>query len=550
MFDGGAVTEIAPPFPDADSIDTPPSDAPPPDNKGGDPPPSNPEDERPSILLTPEVHEVIDQAVSALVAAPDVFQRGNSLVRITVAARSPMHTQIFGPTPSIEPLTQSNLTEIVTKHAKVFRYDARKKDYAHTLPPSWLISGVADRGHWRGVRPLEGIVEVPTMRIDGTVLDQPGYDEQTGLMYQPSVAFGTIKDKPNLQDAKQSLAALLDIVCDFPFAAPSNLYKSAWLSSLLTPFVRSSIPIAPMFLVDSNIRGSGKSLLCDIVSIIATGRPMPRTVNPPHDEEFKKLVTSLAIAGSTLVLIDNITGSLGSQALDAVLTAATWKDRILGKSEMTREIPLMTVWFGTGNNVELKGDLCRRTIHIRLRTNDENPETRQNFKYRSLLEHVQRHRNVYVAHALTVLRAYVAEGAVAQEMRSIDFRQWSAIVRGALIWAGLPDPGETQAELSEADSDRVGLALFLEAYEGFPEHITGVSAATILRFATLGGDASDLLREAIGELCPMRDGKLPSAVSLGKRLRSLRGRVVEGRCIDKPRETSTGIMWAIQPVGK
>src|SRR5271167_484353 len=110
------------------------------------------------------------------------------------------------------------------------------------------------------------------MRIDGTVLDTPGYDANTGLIYQPAIGFDPVVLNPTKEDAQRAIRGLLDIVSDFPFAAPNNLYKSAWLASVLTPFVRTSIPTAPMFLVDSNIRGSGKSKLCDIVSIIATGR--------------------------------------------------------------------------------------------------------------------------------------------------------------------------------------------------------------------------------------------------------------------------------------
>ena len=528
----------------------PPPDGEPDEEDWGPPTPPSEDDNRPHILLGPEAHEVVDQTISALLSSTEIFQRGTHLVRVTSAVRSPMHTEIFGPTPSIEPISGPTLLESVTKHAKIFKFDARKKDYIQTLPPPWLVNGVLDRGNWRGLRPLEGIVEVPTIRLDGTMLITPGYDQHTGLIYQPAIAFELVKDHPTREDAQRAIQELLDLVVDFPFAAPSPLYKAAWLAAVLTPFVRNSIPTAPMFLVDSNIRGSGKSKLCDIVSTISTGRPMPRTVNPPHDEEFKKLVTSLAIAGSSLVMIDNITGSLGSQALDAVLTAPTWKDRILGKSEMTKEIPLTTIWFATGNNVELRGDLVRRTIHIHLKTNDENPETRQHFKYPNLMEHVQQHRGHYVACALTVLRAYVTAGALPQPMRAVDFREWSAIVRGALIWAGQSDPGETQIELAQGDSDRTGLALLLEALERFPESAFGLSTSAILKFAMMGGENADALREAIGELCPTRDGKVPSAVSLGKRLGALKGRVVNGRCIEKSGEKDASNVWAVKKIGK
>jgi hypothetical protein len=61
------------------------------------------------------------------------------------------------------------------------------------------------------------------------------------------------------------------------------------------------------------------------------------------------------------VLIDNINRPLGAGALDAALTGTAWSERILGKGEKI-DLPLLTIWYATGNNVTFKGDTARRCL--------------------------------------------------------------------------------------------------------------------------------------------------------------------------------------------
>ena len=122
------------------------------------------------------------------------------------------------------------------------------------------------------------------------------------------------------------------------------------------------------------MRGSGKSLLADVVSEVNSGREMSRMSQPKDDDECRKRITAVALAGETLMLLDNIDRMLGSASLDAALTATSWTDRLLGASEMVSGIPLFATWYATGNNVILAADTARRTVHIRLESPDENPE--------------------------------------------------------------------------------------------------------------------------------------------------------------------------------
>ena len=47
-------------------------------------------------------------------------------------------------------------------------------------PDQDIVSAVHAAGEWPGTRVLNDIVETPTMRPDGTIVQAPGYDPATG----------------------------------------------------------------------------------------------------------------------------------------------------------------------------------------------------------------------------------------------------------------------------------------------------------------------------------------------------------------------------------
>ena len=74
-------------------------------------------------------------------------------------------------------------------------------------------------------------------------------------------------------------------------------------------------------------------------------------MSPPRDsEESRKRILAIGLEGSSVVLIDNVEGSIGSETMAAALTCETWTDRVLGISK-NATVPMRAVWICTGNNV-------------------------------------------------------------------------------------------------------------------------------------------------------------------------------------------------------
>ena len=411
-------------------------------------------------------------------------------------------------------------------------------------PPAWNVKAMAAWRSWGGMRQLAGVVSVPTIRPDGSLLNTPGYDLDTKLVYIPGDCIPCVPEQPNADDAQFAADVLFDPVCDFPFK--SDAHRASWLSHLLTLVARSAFTgPAPLFAFDATTAGTGKSLLADVNFNIAYGADAPRFANPTSEEESRKRITTLAISGTEAVLIDNIAGVLGTPSLDAALTATEWADRLLGVNKQVR-LPMRVIWAVTGNNLVLKPDTARRVAHIRLESEDERPELREGFKYPELLSHVRQHRAELLGAALTIVRAWFTAGSPKQHIPSWgSYEGWSAVIRQTVVWIGLPDPAQTREEFrAVADRETAAFAELVEGLLDADPSGYGLQAAEIVEKVEKEAETHKRLRNALLELCADKNGKL-TVRGVGIKLSHLRGRIINGRRIDCATQRSNRKGWFV-----
>jgi len=156
------------------------------------------------------------------------------------------------------------------------------------------------------------------------------------------------------------------------------------------------------------------------------------------DEEWRKNITGELLAGSTFIVIDNVTWELRSGALERVLTAEVWRDRRLGATEQV-EAPNRATWVANGNNLSVGGDLPRRCYWIRLDAQMSRPWERTGFRHTHLRAWVRAHRGELVAALLTLARAWYAAGQPAPQKAPTmgSYEDWVNIVGGILAHAGV-----------------------------------------------------------------------------------------------------------------
>ncbi|MDQ3295441.1 MAG: hypothetical protein M3619_02500 [Myxococcota bacterium] len=503
------------------------------------------------IFIGADLAAMTDAAEGALASLGGIYVRGRQLVRIIRDRGAPGHWLARSDgTPVIEEMPRARLKELLGVAARWLRIGKDNEAKPASVPLD-VVEALLARGEWSFPQ-LEAVTDTPVLRADGSLLDVPGYDPATRLIYDPcGVEFPTVPADPGHDDAKQALAALLEPFAEFPFVAASD--RGATAAMILSVIGRAAIDgCVPMFGVCAPTPGSGKGLLVDVVGIIATGRETPKMANTANDEETRKRLLAIAMMSPSMVTIDNVEGEIGSPSLAMALTSGVVSDRVLGASRMAT-VSLRPVWSYTGNNIMLRGDLGRRVAPIDLDPKVENPEDRT-FERGDLKSYVYAHRPRLVVAALTVLRAYVLAGMPAHgKSPKGSFEAWDRLVRAAIIWAGEVDPlGGVERIRESGDGDKEPLGVLLTAWRdlfgGDP-----VTAAQILTEADqpmrVQGDAIKVarrkqLREA---LAAYEERSQPlDATRLGCRLRQLRGRIVGGLKIDRvAARRKDGVRWRI-----
>lgn len=488
-------------------------------------------DPRPRILVRAgHTPEEVDQAEAALLAADlGIFQRGESLVRVLHLPQSVGDSGIkrSGGILLINELAPPWLKEKFAI-AALWLKPGEDADIPINPPGSHVSALLARKGEWRAPV-LHGVVSSPTMRKDGTILQTPGYDPESGLLFEPNgVEFPSVPEVPTREDALNALAVLGAPFRDFEFATPAD--RSVLLSAVLTAIIRRNLPSAPLFAIDAPTAGSGKSLLCETVGIIATGHKPTMISQGKTDEENEKRISSVLMAGDPILVFDNCDRPLGGDTLCSALTQEVIAARVLGKSEVPRVLT-NALFMATGNNIEVLGDLGRRTLLSRIDTGEERPDQIEHDF--NPVEEARSDRAALVVAGLTILRAYEAAGRPNRMVPMGSFESWNTI-REALVWLDEADPCTTRERVI-ADDPRKGdlaelLDLWGDALGGQP-----TTLAEIVESASYNQNSKvTVLHDALA--ARTYKGTFNSR-SVGRYLGKHKDRVVGGRvlrCVDDP----------------
>lgn len=484
---------------------------------------------------------MVDAAESVLLAGDDIiYQRAGKIVRVieeqeTVAGKDRL-------SPRIVPVEAATLRELITKGAQWQTYDVNRDLTENVNCPKEIAETLLARRTWRLPR-LSRVVTAPTLRHDGTVLHEPGYDRETGIFFHSNQTWPTIPENPSPEDAFDALEKLEEVIAEFPFRQEKSGFsvsKSVALSAILTALVRPVLRSAPMFGFTAPKMASGKSLLANLVAMIATGKPACNISQADSPEEEKKRVLSLLLDGTQCICIDNVERQLGSDALCTILTEESWQERILRENQIAT-VDTKAVFMATGNNLSLNGDLTTRALVCTLDPGVERPEERR-FRL-NLREYVPEHRGELVVAGLTILKAYIEAGKPKMDIPEFGrFEEWSALVRSALVWLGLPDPCASRAEIESKDPVRERLVSFMLEWKAkFPSSAVTVNDA-IKAASTDKEDIYELMLDIAGER-----GDRISVTRLGKFMKKFQDRVENNMkivCAGKARGNKS--LWTIE----
>jgi putative DNA primase/helicase len=513
-------------------------------------------------VVAGKLHITTTAAEDALIASGlPIYQRGDCLVqpitREVAASRGRMTLAA-----ALGDLNVYSLVDIMCGTAEFERYDARADDWVRINPPTQIAQILLSRqGKWH-FPVVAGIITTPTLRPDGTLLTEPGYDAATRLYHvaDPSLKLDSSVHSPCRATAERALKDLELLLAEFPFVKmkkegepDKEVAKAVALSGLITPVVRGAMSVAPLHAINAHAPGSGKSFLIDLISLISAGRPCPVISAAPDEGETEKRIAGLLLDAYPIVSIDNCNGELGGDLLCQAVERPLIRIRRLGASDIV-EIESSVTMYATGNNIRVRGDMVRRSLVAELDPQLERPELKK-FEHDPVAS-ILADRGRYVSACLIIARAYILANRPNRLPSLASFEEWSDLVRSALVWLGCADP-VVSMEAARADDPELAqlremLAIWGESL-GFAE---GFTAAEVVRAAEererdRNGEPAGFCRPDFRDALvrSFGDRGTISTRRMSRWMGSHEGRIVDGHRFERRGQGHGGLMrWGVRAV--
>jgi len=480
-------------------------------------------------------------------AVPDTYVRAGSVV--VVETPSGAIATDDDPTQIITIVDQTRLARLLADHT--FTYELAKEKLAdgdtalvetEATPKGHVAAAALSSAHWPKLAPLNGIVTTPVFRPDdGSLVQEPGYDAATGLIYAPKLPLPVVPERPTDEELAAARTFVFDeLLVDFPWVGPSRAnYLGMLVAPLLRPYL-GGVPV-PLAAVDATSPATGKSLLTTIMTRVYSGYTRPWVGD---DVELRKVITSILVdKGGAVVCLDNVgkAETVDQPTLAALLTATVWSDRILGVSTTVR-VPNDRVWFVTGNSLSIGGDLASRTVLIRLDAKMPDPAMRPPSRFvlgdleEWLGDPVNRATVLY--HLLILVRGWIVSGANRIETPMRSFTPWASATAGFLGWLDEPGFMTNRGSLHEVDEEEAQYGAFYSRWH----ELYGTNEVTAKQLYDSTTPSIVDGRDWKGTfLVRRKDGQPPSAVGLGKMLASERGRYRGGFRLNGFYDTDTKV---------
>jgi len=297
------------------------------------------------------------------------------------------------------------------------------------------------------------------------LLDAPGYDEPSGILYMPPAGLNlpTVPEIPSEDDVDRARQLVLEMFCDFKFVGEAD--RAAAVALLLTAFARGLVDgQVPLFMIEKPTPGTGASLFMDCIAQVVFGHVMEKIPEAGSEEEWRKRITASLLLSPPFIVLENLTKKLQSGALAAAITSGIWRDRELGVSRMLTLL-VECIWVATANNPKVSKEMSRRIVPCRMDAKVERPWERTGFRHDPIQDWIGEHRSELIWSCLTLIRHWVAAGRSKGQAKLGSFTQRAETLSGILEAAGIPGLLTNVGDFySRADEETAPVRAFLAAW--------------------------------------------------------------------------------------
>lgn len=507
---------------------------------------------RPRLELDGDLHERsqaiinwLHQQQSEEGAVPQIFMQGRKLVRLVFQGSPDIWSD--NPTVEIEPMDAKGLRNHLMQRIEFFKWTTRTNQatgetfqvQSVTDVPLSVCDNILAYSHHIFPQ-LEEVIRNPVIDANGDVIEQDGYRSRLKAWVSLGGIEVKVPDNPTRKEMEAAKELILDdLFGDFPFADPASRVNA--LGMCLLPYVRHLIRgCTPLHMISAPIRGTGKSKLVSLVSLIATGEFPENMTEGRDDEEWRKRITAALISTPSMIVIDNINRKLDTGSLAAVLTSTLWVDRLMGHSKVAK-VRNTAMWCATANNPNLSDEIERRCMYIHMDPGTDSPENRSGFKHDKIEQWALKNRDRLLTACLTMVRYWVCSGMeMSYDKKLASFENWSGLIGGILESIGEGEHFLKNRDLYRNRNDSEGAewksfcALWHKTYSNEP---------VLVRDLQQLASGHEILEAVLGT-----KNDRSQRIRLGRALQIREGRVFGDFKIKKAKDEHKVNAWVIEPL--
>jgi hypothetical protein len=372
-----------------------------------------------------------------------------------------------------------------------------------------------------------------------------GWHPDLGMLVHGPHVEPTIHPNPDLTlpPIRRLPPLLSQLLRGFCFAEPADLANTlaALLTGVLSNHFMDDDRPKPIFLVNGNQPGLGKSLLACTISAVLDGVAPLMTPYTSNDEELQKRLGAQLrdAADRSVILLDNsrpaADAAIASPLLEALTMSATCPFRLLGHSAMFN-VPNRFVWMITMNSTRVNPDIMSRSVPIQLMY--EGPPERREFAGPDPVRFARENRVGLLGELFGMVVRWTQSGQVTGVTRH-RCHVWSGIVGGVVAHAGFPEILANLAtaaeEFNTAQEELAALAIAAVRADGLVPSAATAAGGTATTARRLPSDWVPLFTQAGVLSRELRDNpkEHAKAVRVGQFLNANIGRPVRIETADR-----------------
>ena len=368
------------------------------------------------VVMAKARHVVSDDVAGHLWSNDSIYRRGIFLGTLRRGEDAPVFVRSEIPSIGGE----------ISRACALLRHNKKGIPSTVANPPGWLCADILHNQAVDAVRDVRVVVSHPFYNGEKLVTAE-GYDRGTFTYLDSSFAVEMGEHTP-----ESDLSLWKDLLQDFPFEDNSDFENA--IGFALTLIVRQGLQVGetvPLFDVTAAREGVGKSLLACTLSSAVMGYNIATDDLSSNREEIEKAVGGILLAGREAVVFDNVDTDkpLDSGLLASIITQPKRSVRPLGTSQMA-VIENCATFCCTGSNVEVKPELAKRMVAIRL-ADPGIPEKDRKVTIEGIQDYVLKHRGQYLSALVRMVQRWLDAGKP-EAVNTHRMRQWSRVVRGIM----------------------------------------------------------------------------------------------------------------------